>query len=329
MGKKAIYILMLLTGIIVILGCQIASKTEPTKWSVGILAASNAKAEKIVGFKQGLADLGITEGKDVTYIILNAQGEREQLLPLARKLVHEKPDVLVATGGVEADALKIAAENQNIPIVFIGAASTVQRGIVKSFIDPGAQITGVDNYHAELAGKRLELLKKLLPYVQKVIVIYDPNVPPGYTSLKIVQNTAKDLGIVIKTIAVSSRTDFKTKLNRQSVQNYDAILPLSSFLIETLTQDLLAFSWQNKIPVMGIIEQEADRGYFAAYGVSMYNQGYQGARIVAKVLQGQQPKQIPVETPDNLELVVNLRTVERLGLKLNETGLNFARIIIK
>ncbi|ABB13739.1 ABC transporter substrate-binding protein [Carboxydothermus hydrogenoformans] len=326
---KKITFLGLIIGIIFIAGCEVGAQPEKAKWTVGILAASGIKAEKIVGLKQGLADLGIIEGKDINYIILNAEGEREQLLPLARKLVQEKPDVLVATGGVEADALKRAAKDQDTPIVFIGAASSVEGGLVKSFIEPGGQITGVDNYHAELAGKRLELLKKLLPSVNKVIVLYDPKVPPSYTSLKIVKDTAKDLGIEIKTIAVSSRAEFKTKLNQHSLKGFDAILPLSSFLLETLTQDLLNLSLQYKIPVMGIFEQEADRGYFAAYGVSMYNQGYQGARIVAKVLQGQQPEQIPVETPDNLELVVNLRTAKKLGLKLNATGLSFAKTVIK
>ncbi|GAV25380.1 hypothetical protein ciss_13130 [Carboxydothermus islandicus] len=329
MVKKITLLLSIVTGLIFFAGCQIGVTTGKTQRTVGILAASRDREEKIIGLKQGLAELGFTEGKDVTYVILNAEGEREQLLPLAQKLVHEKPDVLVAAGGVEADVLKTVVREQNIPIVFIGVASSVERGLVKSFIKPGGQITGVDNYHGELAGKRLELLKKLLPAVNKVIVLYDPKVPPGYASLKIVRETAKDLGIEIKTIEVSSRAELKAKLNRQSLQGFDAILPLSSFLLETLTQDLLTLSLQNKIPVMGIFEQEADRGYFAAYGVSMYNQGYQGARIVAKVLHGQQPEQIPVETPDNLELVVNLRTAKKLGLKLNETGLNFAKTIIK
>ena len=329
MVKKIIFFLLVTIGTILTAGCYYGAPTEPQKWSIGILAASSTKTEKIAGFKQGLADLGFTEGKGVTYIILNAQGQREQLLPLARKLVQKKPYVLVATGGVEADALKTAVRGQHIPIVFIGAASSVERGLVKSQTEPDGQITGVDNFHAELAGKRLELLKKLLPSVHRVAVLYDPEVPPGYLSLKIVKETAKELKIEIETTEVSSREELTAKLNRQTLQGFDAILPLSSFLIETLTQDLLTLSLQNYLPVMGIYGQEADRGYFAAYGVSMYNQGYQGSRMVAKVLHGQQPGQIPVETPDNLELVVNLRTAKELGLKLNETGLSFAKVIIQ
>lgn len=330
--KRVIAFLLLIILVVFILVIFFnVSRLEPEtpKWSIGILAASSAKAGKVSGFKQGMNDLGFVEGENISYIFLDAEGKRENLLPLARQLVDRKPDVLVATGGVEADSLKNATVSQRIPIVFIGSASSVERGLVKSLLQPGRHFTGVDNFHAELAGKRLELLKKLLPSIQRVAVVYDPEVPPGYQSLKIVRETAGILDVDIGTIEISSKEDLKAKLKPEALQDYDALLPLSSFLVEAISRDLLDLSLQNNIPVMGIYGQEADSGFFAAYGGSMENQGYQGARLVAKVLDGQQPEQIPVETPDNLDLIVNLRTAKKLGLQLNETGLSFAKIIAK
>lgn len=327
--KRIIFFLIFIIPVLLLtLGPDFRIEPKTPKWTIGVLAASSAKAEKIAGFRRGLRDLGFVEGQNISYTFLNAQGQREKLLPLARQLVAKKPDVLVATGGVEADALKKATVAEEIPIVFIGSASSVERGLVKSFLQPGTHITGVDNFHAELAGKRLELLKKLLPSVHRVAVLYDPEVPPGYQSLKIVRETAGKLEMEIGTIEISSREELKAKLNPQTLQGFDAVLPLSSFLFEAISHDLLALSLKNHLPVMAVYGQEADTGFLAAYGVSMDNQGYQGARLVAKVLYGQQPEQIPVETPDNLELLVNLRTAKQLGLRLNETALSFAKVII-
>jgi len=330
MIKRIITFLLLTMPVFFIsIGCENQIQPKTPQWSIGILAASGAKTEKVAGFRRGMADLGYIEGQNIAYTLLNAQGQREQLLPLARQLVDKKPNILVATGGVEADALKKATMNREIPVIFIGSASSVERGLVKSLLRPEAHITGVDNFHAELAGKRLELLKKLLPSVRKIAVLYDPQVPPGYQSLKIVRETAGKLGVEIGTIEISSKEELKVKLDQQTLQGFDALLPLSSFLFEAISRDLLDLSIQNNIPVMGIYGQEADSGFFASYGVSLRNQGYQGARLAAKVLDGQRPEQIPVETPDNLELVVNLRTAKKLGLELNETGLSFAKVIIK
>lgn len=321
-------IIILLAALLIINPGQVPQTNVP-QFTVGILAASDAKIKKIEGFKQGMADLSFMEGSNVGYILYNAEGKREILLTLAKQLVDMKPDVLVATGGVEADALKEATTDRKIPIIFIGSASSVERGLINSFLQPGLHITGVDNYHAELAGKRLELLKKLLPSTKRVAVVYDPQVPPGYQSLKIIREAANVLGLEIGTIEISSKEEMIGKLQPDNLRGYDVLLPLSSFFIEAISNDLLSISIANRIPVMGIYGQDSDSGFFASYGVSMENQGYQGARLVAKVLDGQRPEQIPVETPDNLDLIVNLRTAEKLGLELSETGLSLAKVVLK
>lgn len=330
-NRISILLLKILALLAVFLFINPGKTVEPPdpKYKIGILAASDAKIKKIEGFKRGMTDLGFVEDNNISYIVFNAQGQRENLSFLSGKLARMKLDVLIATGGVEADDLKTATADLKTPVVFIGSASSVERGLIKSFLQPGIHITGVDNYHAELAGKRLELLKKLLPSIRRVAVVYDPQVPPGYQSLRIVREMANILGIEIGTIEISSKEEMTQKLRPDKLQGFDALLPFSSFFIEAITHDLLVISLENRIPVMGIYGQDSDNGFFASYGVSMEDQGYQGARLVAKVLDGQKPENIPVETPDNLDLIINLRTARILGLELSQNGLSLARVVVK
>jgi putative ABC transport system substrate-binding protein len=308
---------------------QPANKEEPVK-KVGVLLSGDIRLDKLVGLKEGLEEQGFLEGINIGYNVKNAEDSAKLLSNLAAELISEKPDVLVALGGVEADALKerLAQQEEKVPLVFAGVASTVRRGLVESFQYPEANITGVDNYHAQLAGKRLELLTKLLPDTRQVLVIYDPDVPPGKHSLAVAAEAAAILNIQLVKYPVGADNYSLDHLERTlSATEIEAILLLSSFFLEAAADELFQLALDYQIPVMGVNTHEPYHGSFASYGVPFYQQGRQAAPLVTKILHGQHPRQIPIESPDKIELIVNMAIAERLGLRVSPVGLSYATVV--
>ncbi len=318
-------LLMLLA--LAIAGCSFGGGAPPIQKTVGVLLSGDARLAKLTGLKQGLEDLGYFENKNIRYIIKSAGDDQTLIRPLAEELARERPDVLVATGHVEAQALKQVTAADKMPVVFAGVASSVEQGLVESLQRPGSNLTGVDNYHAELSGKRLELLQKLLPGVRRVLVIYDPSVPPAFPGLRMVESAALHLGIRLDRVPVTSREELQRLTSRLDSYAADAVLLMPSFRLEALVGEIVAVTKSRGVPVMGVNEHETELGCLAAYGVSFTNQGRQAARLVDKILNGQKPEHIPVETPENIALVVNLDAARELGLSLSPVGLSFARVI--
>lgn len=312
---------------LLVAGCAAEVQPPPGKKTVGVLLSGEMRMAKLAGLKQGLEEIGYSENANVKYLVKNAHDEEGLLLPLAEELVRLHPDVMVAAGHMEARVLKKATASEKIPVVFAGVASSVEQGLVESLRRPGGNLTGVDNYDAELAGKRLELLQKLLPNVRQVMVVYDPAVPPALPGLRVVENTAPRLGIGVIKEAVASREDIHRLSLRLGRGTADAILLMPSFRLEALAGEIAGMAKTCRLPVMGVNEHEAEYGCLAAYGMSFTDQGRQAARLVDKILAGQRPEKIPVETPENIELVVNLPIARQLGLSLSPVGLGFARVI--
>ena len=298
--------------------------------TVGVLLAGDMKLNKLAGLKEGLEEQGYLSGVNINYVVQNAKNNGKILNPLASELIAKRPDVLVALGGVEADALRdiLTLEQKEIPIVLAGVASTVKRGLVDNLQEHESNITGIDNYHTQLAGKRLELLTKLLPDTRSVLVIYDPEVIPGLQSLDIIENTAALLDIELIKYPVVAKDLIMTELPQVLAnQEVEAILLSSSYFLEAAADELFQLSLDFKVPVMAVNEHEAYRGAFAAYGVSLYEQGRQAAPLIAKIFLGQHPSQIPLELSDKIELVVNMDVIKRLGLQVSPVGLSYARAI--
>ncbi len=325
----AILVIILLLFPLLAAGCGRDAKQAPL---VAVLVAEDTREAKIAGLRLGLAAAGYREGTAVRYATVSTHGSRDDLEQAAEELLDMKPAVVVAAGNIEAQRLKEALSRRpggeaDLPLVIMGAASTVESGLVANLRHPGGNITGLDNGHAELTAKRLELLLTLLPDVKRVIALYDPSVAPGRHSLSIAVATAKRLHISLSPLSIESSVELDQKLAALKPGDADAILLLSTSLLESAGPRLYETSIRTGIPTMGVNENDVEAGNFAAYGVSFEAQGRQTARFVAKILQGQAPGNLPVETPDNPELVVNLDLARRLGLRVSPVGLAFARIL--
>lgn len=303
-------------------GCATPKRTAPV---VAVLLADDVRMPKVEGLRTGLAELGYP-AESLRLEVLSSGADRAVLKDLARQAMALEPDVLVAGGGIEALTLKEAAGGHT-PVVMMGVASPVRSGLVESLVRPGGNVTGLDNQHAELSGKRLELLTKLLPGVRRVLLLYDPQVIPGVHALAVTQNTAHQLGIAVEPVAAGTQAQAVDRLRALAPGEFDAALLLPGYVLESGARQFSAELERLRLPAMGPLDLEGEAGLLAAYGVSMRDQGAQSARFVVKLLQGVAPASIPVETPDNPELVVDLRVAGRLGLELSPVGLAFARTI--
>lgn len=317
-GWIALLLAALLLG-----GCGLQVAAEPVV--IAVLLSDDVRQPKVDGLRQGLALLGYDENR-VQIQVYSARGNREELRVRAEEALRSGPVLAIAGGFAEAVVLR-AVVPLEVPVVLMGVASTVRSGLIESFARPGGSMTGLDNQHAELSAKRLELLIKLLPEVRRVLVMYDPLVIPGRHALEVTAAAAGRLGVTLTELPVETPEQALQAVRAIEPGQYDAALFLPAFVLE-MGAAQLAPEWERlRLPVMGPLEAEAGAGLFAAYGVSMRDQGFQSARFVAMILRGQKPGIIPVETPDNPRLVVDLGVTRRLGLTLSPVGMAFAHTV--
>jgi len=298
---------------------------------IGILLANDNRLAKVEGLKEGLERLGYQEGQSITYQIINVQNQFSDLTTMANRLIAEKPDVLVAAGGVEAQTLKelTAKMKHPIPVVFMGILSPVSIGLVSNSFHPEGNLTGLNNYHLELTPKRLELLHRLLPDIRNVAVLGDTRVPFFQQIQLNIQEAAKELSLTLGMYTVSTPEEVTKAFQRMSNDKVEGIILLPGFFLETSTTQVVELAMQKKLPVFGVYPSDTEEGCLASYGTPYKAQGAQTAQLIYKILRGQTPKDIPVETPEDLVFSVNLRTAQQLGIRLAPNVLSFADQVIQ
>lgn len=209
------------------------SRSLPVKPVVAVLLSDDVRLAKVDGLRAGLAGFGY--GPEALEIqVFSAKGDGTALNDLAENALASHPAVFVAGGGIEALALKESTARRKTPppIVLMGVASTIRTGLVTSLMHPGGNITGLDNQHAELSGKRLELLTKLLPGISRVLLLYDPLVEPSLHGLEVTTIAATQLNLHVGTLPASSRDAVTAGLARLQPGQYDAALLLPGYVLE-------------------------------------------------------------------------------------------------
>lgn len=323
--KKWIIWLVLLA--MVVGGCRFSSGVEQNRIrQVGVLVGSDFRLAKLDGLMESLPEYGYYLDKNIELIVKNAQGDSEGLLPLAQELVDSPVEVIMTAGRVETEAVKEALGSRQIPLVFMGLTGIHEEGLVKDLLHPKEGLTGVHNDHAYLSGKRLEFLVELLPQVEQVLVLYDPEVIPTWEGLDATRKAAAELNVGLIEAAVATEEEIIDAV-QQFGHEVEGILLLPSVFLESIgpkLQQTWAGEWG--LPVMGV-EHSEEMGLFAIYGIPLFDQGYQSGRILAKVLSGQKVEEIPVEPPAVLKLTVNLNVAKALGLTVDSPVLGYAELL--
>ena len=292
-----------------------------------LFSGASGPAREVDTFRQGLRDLGYIEGQNIAIEYRFAGGQVERLPELAAELVRLKLDVIVAPYTPPALAAKRATST--IPIVFAVVADAVGAGLITNFARPGGNITGLTSSSAELGGKRLELLKQVVPKASRVAVLYNPADRSNVLVLKQLQQSAPTLALTLQPVEVREPREFEGAFLAMTRERAHAMSGTPGVLTFEHKKVLVDLAAKRRIPAMWGHRQFVDAGGLMSYAVNFYDQIRQTAVYVDKILKGAKPADLPVEQPTKFELVINLKTAKALGLTIPPSLLQRADQVIE
>ena len=291
-----------------------ASAQEAGKvFRVGSLNAG-ANIPEIGFLGDALRELGWIEGKNIVWERRYADNHLDRLPELAAELVHLKVDLIMAPGTLAPLAAKGATAT--IPIVMTAAGDPIGSGLVASLARPGGNVTGVSLMVPELGGKRLELLKELVPHMSRVAVLWNATNPYPAAVFKESERAAQILGIEVQSLEVRGPDDFAGAFEAAKRQLPDALTVVEDPLTMNLRDRIVDFAAACRLPAIYGFRYFVDAGGLMFYGANLSEMQRLAAGYVDKILRGAQPGDLPVEQPTKFELLVNLKTANALGLEL-------------
>jgi putative ABC transport system substrate-binding protein len=327
MGKKTIVVLLV--------GLALASVrfAEPQQTKnvprIGFLSALSPEDVPawLESFRQGLRALGYVEGKNIVVEWRFAEGKLNRLPALANELVRLKVDVIVSGGPAVTRAAKGATST--IPIVMGFDNDPIGSGFIASLARPGGNITGLSNFAPEMSGKRLELLKEIIPKLSRVAVLGASAQPGNAQMLKETELAAGTFGLQLQYLDVLSPKDIESVFRAASNGRADAILMLSiPFVLSHRTQ-LADLAVKSRLPAIYSQPENTEAGGLMYYGVNTPDLFRRAATYVDKILKGAKPADLPVEQPKKFELIINLKAAKQIGLTVPPNVLARADKVIK
>jgi len=298
-----------------------AQQVEKT-YRVGYLSIRPLPDPHLEAFRQGLQDLGYVEGRNVVLVTRSAEGVRDRVSRLASEIIAEQVDVVAATTGVSALALK--GVTSRIPVVMTSSSDAVAMGIVDSLARPGGNITGFTIINPELAPKRLELLAAL-PGVTTIAVLWCPVTPINHEELRRTSAAATSLGVKIVPVEYQEgSTTWESELAR--------VRPSGLFMLDCTTLPVVRleeFAVEHRLPLMSPYIVRASQRALLAYGADTLRMARRAAVVVDKILKGAKPADLPVEQPTEFEFVVNLKIARAIGLKVPQSILTRASRLVE
>jgi putative ABC transport system substrate-binding protein len=323
--KWAVLLALLLLGCVGMAQAQQAKKVP----RIGFLSSLSpqAVANRIEAFRQGLGELGYAEGKNILIEWRYAEGKTERLPELAADLVRLKVDVIV-TGGPAVNRFAKEA-TASIPIVLTFDNDPVGNGFAASLARPGGNITGLSTLAPELSGKRLELLKEIVPKLARVAVLGNTTVPGNAQALREAELAAGAFGIKLQYLEVQNANDIETAFRTASKGHADAVLVLGSQVVTSHVKQFAEMAAENRLPAMFWSPEFVEAGGLMTYSVSITDLFRRSAIYVDKILKGAKPADLPVEQPTKFELVINLKAAKQIGLTIPPSVLARADRVMK
>ena len=292
---------------------------------LGIRPAASDPGPKEFG--REFRTLGYVDGKNILFEYRSADDKLERLPALADELVRLKVDVLLAGTTPAAVAAKNAT--RTIPIVFYGGFDPVALGLVDSLARPGGNVTGFTAIAVALAGKRLELLKEIIPKLSRIAVLWDPQNPGSAQQWKESQLPARELGLQLHSIEVSSVDKFEAAFKEATKARSATIAVMASPFFYSNQKQLADLAIKSQLPAIFPREEFVAAGGLMSYGSDRTESFKRIAVFVDKILKGTKPADIPVEQPTKFELVINLRTAKQIGVTIPPNVLARADKVIK
>src|SRR5215467_6271464 len=311
---RCIAVAVMLLAVAGIAEAQQQAKKVPR---IGFLGGASASfyAARTNAFRQGLNELGYTEGKNIDIEYRYAEGKFDRLPDLAAELVGLKVDVIVAAPTPSVLAAKKASATT--PIVFASVVDPVASGLVASLARPGGNITGLTVLGPELSGKRLELLKEVLPNVTRMAALWNSANPAQELVWKEMQAAAQQLHLQLQSLEVRSANDFDIAFKAALRERAQALIPSGEPLINTQLKRIVEFAAKNRLPAMYGGPEVVDAGGLMSYAPNYTDHYRRTATYVDKILKGTKPADIPVEQPMKFEFIINLKAAKQIGLTIS------------
>ena len=304
-----------------------AGEAQQTKHRIGVLYPGGPLYETLDGLRDGLREMGIEEGKQVTLSIVDTKGDAKTAEEAAKNFERDKANLLYAVGSTVIAAAKQGTTS--IPIVFTIGSDPVALGLVKDFAKPAGRLTGVHYLVKDLTAKRLELLKEMLPKLGRVLTFYDPSNKVAMEAAELARGEAKRLGLRFIERQVKSAEELQAGLHGLKSGEADAFFYLPDTMIVSQAQAIIEAAKAKRLATMFQDESLVTKGALASYGQNYYEIGRLSAKHVQRLLGGTPAGELRVETVDRVDLVINLQTARQLGVTIPAQVLARANKVIK
>jgi ABC-type uncharacterized transport system substrate-binding protein len=298
-------------------------------YRIGFLGNSTAALEaNLVGpFREGLRDLGYVEGQNILIEYRWAEGEYERFPAITAELITLKVDVIVTAGTPASLAVKKAATS--IPLVMVAVGDPVATGLVASLGRPGGNITGLTSIATEMEGKRLELLREVVPNISHIAVLWNAASPIQVIEEREVRAAAQISGMKMLSLGVRTIEEIEHALTTIVRERPGALLVLADRLFLHHRTRIMDFAAQRRLPGVHAYRELVEAGGLMSYGPSYADMHRRAASYVDRILKGSKPADLPVQAPVKFELVINLKAAKALGLEIPPTLLARADEVIE
>jgi putative ABC transport system substrate-binding protein len=307
-----------------------ARAQQPAMPVIGFLTANRSDAfpNYIAAFREGLAEAGFVEGKNVTIEFRFAEQRLERVPALAMDLIRSKVAVILTTGG-DVPAMVAKGATSTIPIVFLTGFDPVESGLVASLNRPGGNLTGATVIAGRLMSKRLELLRELMTTARIIGVLANPNNPNAETDTAEAQSAGRALGLEIHVLLAENEQGIDAAFTALALLKADALVLDADPLFANLRGKIVALVERRALPTVYYSREYAEAGGLISYGASFTGLYRQGGIYVGRILKGAKPADLPIMQPTKFDLVLNLKTAKALGLDVPPTLLARADEVIE
>jgi len=277
------------------------------------LAERDPESQARIGaFREGLAKLGWTEGRELQIEYRWFAGDSDRARAYAAELVKLKPEVIFA--GTTASVVALQRETRSVPIVFAQVADPVGAGFVASLARPGGNITGFANFEYAIGAKWLELLKQIAPQVTRVAIIYDVGNPEVKDYLAVIEAAARSFGVQLSISAVRDTAEIERTIEEFAREPNGGLIPLPTPLMAVHRDLIISLAARHRLPNVYAYRFYPMAGGLASYGIDNIELYRRAASYVDRIFKGEKPGDLPVQQATKFELVINLKTAKALGL---------------
>ena len=320
---------LFLAALFLAVGFQVQAQQPAKIWKIGVLVSTSRalNADRDDNLWEGLRQLGYVEGRNVAMEYRYADGQLSRLPELAKELVDLNVDVLVATGTRAAVAAKQATGT--IPIVLAGVGDPVQAGLVDSLTQPGGNVTGLSRLSPDFIGRRVELIKEVVPKTKHIAALSNPDNPAQAANLRQIRTRARELAIEVEPVTARNTNEFESAFRAAVKENADAVLLMPDALFHSYPSEIVGLAAKARLPAMYDRAEFVEKGGLMSFAVNVADLSRRAANYVDKILRGESPAKLPMEQPTRYNLVVNLNTAHALELTIPPDVLTRADRVIK